>query len=456
MISDLPTELLFHIFSYLSMEDIFWGAGISCNKLLNVSLDVVPNFMELPKHRRNCKGIMTYLIDNVFQWNEVRDIVTCVLVCSPDQNAKKIYESTNCIPKSYGITLPLVFPSSSFDTPISSILQNFRNIECFILEVYSWNDLEQLFPNSTGKCKNLRCIHVSKASNLTDEEICYMTLDKHNLQCLHLYESLSLSDVGIYSISCHCNGLIELRMSWCDNLTDNAIIQLSQACNNMSVLHLGGCCNITDTGIQAALSQFKRLVDLNISGCHLVTDNSFISLSNSCNRLKKLNLGGCTKITDITIESIAMRCLELEYLYLSGCINITDNGAKYLSNCKHLIYLSLFACHEIGDTSITEITHNCKLLKVLILYRCHRLSNKAVNCIAENLVNLDTLDLRYCPQVTDLGIKNVAQKCGYLTRLYLDSAFYRKSSVDERHWYELFSSSTISLSPSSGPFFDGS
>ena len=38
---DLPFEILCHIFSYLSQDDIFWNVGFTCQTLLRACLDNV-------------------------------------------------------------------------------------------------------------------------------------------------------------------------------------------------------------------------------------------------------------------------------------------------------------------------------------------------------------------------------------------------------------------------------
>ena len=125
-----------------------------------------------------------------------------------------------------------------------------------------------------------------------------------------------------------------------------------------------------------------------------------------------------------------------------------------LSKCKNLIGLSLAYCIKVGDMGVTKISQNCTSLKNLILYRCELISDEAMSSIASYLHNLKLLDLRYCYKISDRGIEKIAKKCGFLTFLYLDSSFYRKSFLTENEWYQLFTSSTICLFPSTGPMVD--
>ena len=139
---------------------------------------------------------------------------------------------------------------------------------------------------------------------------------------------------------------------------------------------------------------------------------------------------------------------------MGGCSNITDNGAIMLSKCKNLIGLSLGYCMKISDMGVIAISQNCTSLKNLILYRCELISDEAISSIASHSHKLRLLDLRYCYKISDRGIEKVAKKCCFLSFLYLDSSFYRKSVLTENEWYQLFESSTICLFPSTGPIID--
>ena len=167
-----------------------------------------------------------------------------------------------------------------------------------------------------------------------------------------------------------------------------------------------------------------------------------------------MNVGGCRNITDVAITYISLSCSALEYLYLGGCIQVTDIGMRSLSKCKNLIGLSLAESSEIGDDGVSVISKNCAFLKVMILYRCQKVTDEGLHCLAEYSSHLVTLDIRYCFRITDHGLSSIARNCKHLKNLYLDSAFYRKSSIEKYQWYEQFYSNRISLSPMKGPFYD--
>ena len=453
-LSDLPVELLYNIFSYLSKEDIFWGIGLSCRKLLNVSLGAIPNFIELQEIISNYEDLMTFFKQNVFQWNEVRDIITCVVICDSIDNAVKTYETSRYISKYDGITLSLSCVSFSSDLQVSSFLSPLRNLMCLILDSLNWSPSDELFIELDKKYENLRYIQLAKATEISDEGMLYITHNKPKIQCIILHEAILLSNLSVHISSQNCNELKELKITWCRNLTDGAIIQLSKSCLRISTLHICGSHKITDRAIKELFLRFKDLVDVNISGCILVTDTSFQYLSESNIKIKKINLGGCRNITDAAVTYISFTCLHLEYLYLGGCIQVTDSGVTNLSNCKNLIGLSLGECSEIGDFGVSEICKHCRLLQNLILYRCQKVTDDGVKCIADSLLHLDTLDIRYCFRITDYGLSSIARNSKFLVNLYLDSAFYKKSSITKYQWYALFVSRRVSLSPLKGPFYD--
>ena len=174
-ISDLPTELIFQILSYLSKEDVFWGAGISCKRFFNIGLGLLPNIIEVPI-RIKSTDISAYLYKNIFRWNEVKNSFTCILICDPDQDFQQIYESTKCVLKSHGLTLVFSYPSITCDVSISPILSNFCNLKKFLWCKYDWDDgINDFFVDIEGKYQNLSCVHISKATKLTNHSLINMT-----------------------------------------------------------------------------------------------------------------------------------------------------------------------------------------------------------------------------------------------------------------------------------------
>ena len=454
ILSELPVELLQIIFSYLSRQDIFWGIGLSCLRLLDVSYESIPHIIEIPDYVSEFKNLVTFLQENVFHWNEATNIITGIIICDSIDNAEKIYQSSNYISKDDGMTLSVTKVSFSSDSQVASVLMPLRNLTCFVVDSLNWTPSDDLFIQLDGKHEKLVYLHLGKASKISDEGILFMTDNKPNLKSITLQESSQLSNLSFHISAHNCNELKELKISWCRNLTDGAIIQLSKSCVGISTLHICGSHRITDRAMKEVLITLKKLEDLNISGCILVTEKSFQYLSENNRGIKKINLGGCRNITDLAITYISSICYELEYLYLGGCIKVTDNGIKTLSNCKNLIGLSLGECSEITDYGLSEISKKCRLLQALILYRCQKVSDDGMNCLAENSSHLVTLDIRYCFRITDHGLSSIAKNCLFLANLYLDSAFYRKSAIDKPGWYALFHSHRVTLSPLRGPFYD--
>ena len=453
-LSELPVEILHEIFSYLSRREIFWGIGLCCQRLLHISYESIPHFIPLPIYVSNFQQLMTFFQENVYQWNEIRDVITSVIICDSIDHAETIYRTSKYISYYNGMTICISCISFSSDFEVASFLLPFRHLMCISLDSLNLIPSNDLFIALDGQHDNLQCIQLAKASKISDEGVLYMTDNKHNLKSITLHEALLLSNISFHISSQNCNQLKELKISWCRNLSDSAIIQLSKSCIGISTLHISGSHKVTDRAIKEVFLRFEKLEDIDISGCVNVTDNCFQYLSETNIGIKKINVGGCRNITDVALNYISRACYELEYLYLGGCILVTDVGIKNLSKCKKLIGLSLAECYKIGDASVSEIAKDCTPLRALILYRCEKITDEVLTCIAEHSSNLVTLDVRYCFRITDIGLSSIARECKFLKNLYLDSAFYRKSSIKKYQWYELFDSKRISLSPLKGPFYD--
>ena len=192
---------------------------------------------------------MAYLEKNVFLWQEISDAIMCLLIASPDQNVEDICISLPYNSKAFGITLHLSCHYDLLNVPISLVVQKFTNLKSIILHTDDMDDIGQFFYGIKDKFYALQCIHVNKASSLTDEGAFNISQNHPKILFLDLYECISLYDQGMNFLSQNCTELEELRISWCDNLTDNAIVNLTKLCPKISVLHIGASNNIMENSI---------------------------------------------------------------------------------------------------------------------------------------------------------------------------------------------------------------
>ena len=89
----LPDELLVDILSWIPKQELFWCAGITCQKLFSLSCEILNNTIELREANNNyeCKNMIAELreadrLEEVFRRTEILDCISHIIVPSYSRN----------------------------------------------------------------------------------------------------------------------------------------------------------------------------------------------------------------------------------------------------------------------------------------------------------------------------------------------------------------------------------
>ena len=168
-LSELPVEILHQIFTFLSSHEIFWGLGICCQRLLDITYEAVPKLTELPIHVSKFEDLIAFFRENVFPWNEIRDVFTTVIVCDSIDNAERIYQTSKYISSQNGMALLIANISFASDLQVASLLSHLSYLRCIFLDSLDWSPSDDFFIELDQKHVYLECIHIAKASKITDD-----------------------------------------------------------------------------------------------------------------------------------------------------------------------------------------------------------------------------------------------------------------------------------------------
>ncbi|XP_043226730.1 F-box/LRR-repeat protein 7-like isoform X1 [Amphibalanus amphitrite] len=207
-------------------------------------------------------------------------------------------------------------------------------------------------------CHRITCIDFSsEALAGSERQLC--------LQYIDLTDCHSLTDAGLQVIVHNCPQLQHLYMRRCDQLTDLGIRHVPSYCVSLREFSISDCSRVTDYGLHELARLGPTLRYLSVAKCDRVSDAGVKQVARSCYKLRYLNVRGCEAVSDASMEVVARCCQRLRALDIGKC-DVTDHGLKMLSqNCPNLKKLSVKSCEMISDAGIKFIAYYCRGLQQL-------------------------------------------------------------------------------------------
>ncbi|OWF51484.1 uncharacterized protein LOC110449096 [Mizuhopecten yessoensis] len=231
----------------------------------------------------------------------------------------------------------------------------------------------------------------------------------------------NVTDSGIGAISGTCDRLESLCINGCQNVKDEGLeTVLKKHGKSLRHLEMFGCFNVTPKSIRYMANHCLNLMTLNLGQCYKLTDSCISQLSSSLSRVENLDLRGCKQIKDNCIRYVVKNCPRLQTISLANCPNITDVSmlevSTYLTDIRNI---DVCGCRNITDNSIRALANNCQNLRNIDISSTG-CSQRSVSMLA-NFCNqrLETVKLNFLSDITDSVIIKLAKHCRRLKLLHL-------------------------------------
>ncbi|CDR88065.1 related to GRR1-required for glucose repression and for glucose and cation transport [Sporisorium scitamineum] len=308
--------------------------------------------------------------------------------------------------------------------------------------------------------KLLRRVKLCGCDNVDDEALLALTEHCPSLLEVDLIHCSKISDKSVREIWTKSFQMRELRLAHCTELTDNAfpsargttgvpmlgtshshgsrsgMIAASAFASDSAPTSRGASPSVSaamdtrrDGGLTASTSVLgdlghSRLFDhlrvLDLTSCTSISDDAVEGIVANVPRLKNLALTKCTRLTDEALYSIAKLGKNLHYLHLGHVSNITDRAVTHMArSCTRLRYIDVACCPNLTDLSVTEIANNMPKLRRIGLVKVINLTDQAIYGLVDRYNSLERIHLSYCENVSVPAIFCVLQKLGRLTHLSL-------------------------------------
>ena len=351
-ILELPMEIFFNIFPYLTDYDIIWNVGLVCKKL----------------HLYSLSFIKSLFIDEDYN-------------SSSPVRSKDDFMSLLELEYLTDYVSHIIYRNEAECLLVEEIKQNVE-LNHILLEIKEsqkiGNNADSL--RLPGLCK--KCVFVKELISI-----------RTNILPKDITEAVSyLKHLTVLILFCKENEL---------SLSDDDVIYSISKCVSLEVIVLMDHCKITDNAIISISENCRKLKSLNIHGCDKLTDRSIVKLTENCPMIKSLDLYKCDKLTDISLVSIAVNLKSIEEIDLGKCIFITDEGVKRIAtSCKNLVSFDGSSCLQLSDDSPINLAKNCKNVEFLAFEFCQNMTNNCVDYL-QSCENLRHLDLNGCPKISN-------------------------------------------------------
>ena len=348
---DLPVEVIFKIFPYLTDYDIIWNIGFVCKELQLYSFSFIKYLFidEDYKSSSIVRSKQEFL--NLLDFSHVKNNISHIIFRNDPE-----YELVEELKQDIKLNQMLLEIKESHRTNVN-------------LESLSISDI----------CS--KCINVEELTSI-----------RTNILPNHISKAVSyLKELRVLILFCK-----ESKLS----LTDEDVINGLTKCPFLEVIVLMDHCDITDNAIISISQSCKRLNSLNIHGCDKITDRSIVMLTQNCPQIRSLDMYGCDKLTNLSLMSIALNLEEIEEIDVAKCTLITDEGVMTISlQCNQLVSFDGSSCQELSDDSLMYLATNCKNIEFLAFEFCNKLTNDCVKYV-DLCNNLKHLDLNGCSQIS--------------------------------------------------------
>ena len=478
--TNLPNELLIHIFKYLPHSDLqqirlvckHWHDLMQLPEFMGKSkLIINPDYMvTIYDSLTNDDALRRRLAYDTLELHsmELSDELQLILkILGPTIYKVRLYKSpvfavlNDCLPELEELVvshIPTVQSDNTFSVNLSKF-KNFKSLDIGCSNVTTYIKTHMLL-NLTRDI-SLRIEKLCLELNREHEELLIYTLQfhsetlKHLEICLRSYpgmipkwkqvfklfkhlECLKITGTSCYQwlkeiMEClpkeaplrHCDLSGGLQVD--DVLLKLIISKWSATLANMELMF---CNALSDEAVKELAVLSHTLESLNISHCSKVTCNGLLQgvARETNNTLKTLVLNDMPEVDSLAICKLAQHLPCLTYLSLENCRESVNDVTLshifcYQLQLQHLI---LDDCIRITDEglmgfgSTPKPISNLKGLQTLSLRGCRNLSNRALSK-ALKFTDLRKLVLGYCHKISYMGIEELVENCPALEDLTISS-----------------------------------
>ncbi|ETS62482.1 hypothetical protein PaG_03106 [Moesziomyces aphidis] len=324
------------------------------------------------------------------------------------------------------------------------------------------NQLEDQLFLMMAACTRLERLTLAGCSNITDATLVKVFQCTPHLVAIDLTDVADITDATLLTLAANCPKAQGVNLTGCKKITSHGVAQLATACRLLRRVKLCGCDNIDDEALMALTQHCPALLEVDLIHCPKVSDRSMREVWMRSFQMRELRLSHCTELTDNafpsargttgvpmlgTSHSAGSRSAMVASAYAPDSAPTSrgvspgadgrrgDAGltrtltapsmsiAGDLAHGRlfdHLRILDLTSCLSISDDAVEGIVANVPRLKNLALTKCTRLTDEALYSIAKLGKNLHYLHLGHVSNITDRAVTHLARSC---TRLrYIDVA----------------------------------
>ena len=402
----IPSDVILHIFSFLSPLDIAGGVRRTCKVWYGLSYDKsLWKVIDLNKFELNKKFSSATFLDFL------RGISECV--------QRLDFQRTNFDSEAYlhkDIYCPNlhelnVFGGEIFGDCVVSLLQKYKNLTSVTLTLNSTKTFSDIVKH-LGMLENLKklTLHKCNIDEYSEDMLDELRALYKNLKHLeavsfvfcdlpvNLYEDIIQNNPNLHELNLIlCSELYQDRHEFNirvdalpqlkkltlanTNCDDGVLKSFSDKARNLRYVSLSAPQSfITDTGIIYMAERCKLLTTLIISRSRYdkssVTNVGLETVGKFCPFLRQLVVNHCSEISDMGVTAIARGCTRMEEFEIAGCTALSDTAVLCLvSSCSRLRKLNLNECVQLTCLSINAVIARLKHLRCLSLETCHRLAN---------------------------------------------------------------------------------
>lgn len=282
----------------------------------------------------------------------------------------------------------------------------------------------------------LVAIDLTDVANITDNTLLTLATNCPKAQGINLTGCKNISSHGVAELARNCKRLKRVKLCACENIDDEALLALTEHCPSLLEIDLIHCPKVSDKSLRQMWSRSFQMRELRLAHCNNLTDNAFPSargttgvpmLGTSHSQSSRSAIPAASAYTtdsaptsrgespSVNMPFDAVR----DGVLLTRSASIPNDMAQNRL-FEHLRILDLTACTSISDDAVEGIIANVPRLKNLALTKCTRLTDEALYSIAKLGKNLHYLHLGHVSNITDRAVTHLARSC---TRLrYIDVA----------------------------------
>ncbi|CAF3383278.1 unnamed protein product [Rotaria sp. Silwood1] len=373
---DLPTEILLHIFSFISPFELITHLAPTCQYFANLIFNQAISHIGLSK------------IISVF------DVTHLLLYLTHLQSITFInWDNEVSI-----LTWAIWFDSIAKTTSKLDTIR-FRNVHispiliCFIVEY---------FPH----CLQTIIFDYQHHKGYEKFDLILSLLADKNIQLKRITASyqVGITNFGILQLVNNLNTIVELNLLYVEAINDETVKALCDKHNTyLEILKIDGA-QLTDKALEY-IDYCRKLKSIMIEFCTNMTGSNFHIFQNFYN-LKELCL---SKLTTVPLKSFQLLFNgkhiyeNLILLKLGECHLIDDDCVRSIIRmCPRLIDFTCTWAYGLTDDSFNEIVTRCHHLRRLSLVGCHQIYGHILNDIPEKYFHdIEYLNFEQCNQIED-------------------------------------------------------